>query len=239
MQLPKVLQLVNKMETFKKVLPAIVLALFLAADALPTHSPAWDSGAGTVYTLQVLKDVWLEGSYNKNNFHQILVGLHPRYPKKRFLVEFGNLPSGCSHIEWAKMYVYYAIAFKISSISVQQAPSISRTLQLHQVKKYWSETQATSTHRTSGTRWSEPYLALDGTDANPHALDSVTVFTSRPQGFIEFDVTEAVRNWQHGDSNYGILVWATNEDDEGRDLRFYSRSYSDSTKHAFINVLCS
>ena len=225
------------METFKKVLPAVVF--FLTAGVLAAGYTSWDSGAGIVYTLPVAQDVLLEsGSSNYNYLSYLIVGLHPQYPKKRFLVQFENLPSQCSRVEWAKMYVFYVYAHKASWHSVQKTPFISRTLQLHQVKKHWSETQATSTYRTLGTPWSKPYLALDGTDASPHALDSVTVFTSRPRGFIEFDVTEAVRNWQDGDSNYGILVWATNEGDPGRDLRFYSRSYSDASKHAVIKVLC-
>ena len=225
------------MEAFKKVLPAVIF--FLAAGVFAVDCTSWDSGAGTVYTLGVVQDVWLESSSNQNHQSYLIVGVHPWYPKKRFLVQFGDLPSPCSHVEWAKMYVYYVYAHKASWQSVQQAPFISRTLQLHQVKKLWSEAQATNTYRTQGTPWSRPYLALDGTDASPHALSSVTVFTSRPQGFIEFDVTEAVRNWQDGDPNYGILVWATNEDDQGRDIRFYSSSYSDSSKHSFIKVLCN
>ena len=31
---------------------------------------------------------------------------------------------------------------------------------------------------------------------------------------MEFDITEAMRNWQNGDPNYGVLLMATNEDDE-------------------------
>ena len=55
---------------------------------------------------------------------------------------------------------------------------------------------------------------------------------------MEFDITTAVRNWQYGDPNYGVLVLATNEDALGRDTRFYSKTNRDSTKHPFLNVLC-
>ena len=106
------------------------------------------------------------------------------------------------------------------------------------MKKSWNEAQATSTKRYNGANWSQQYLGLTGNDAGPDVIGTTTVNTNRPAGFVEFDVTNAVRNWRNGNSNYGVLLRATNENSEGRDIRFFSKSYSDSSKHAFINVLC-
>ena len=133
------------------------------------------------------------------------------------------------------------------------------------VKQQWSETQATSVYRLTGKRWNKPWLALDGSDADPHGLlcEPVTLYTyrsvpllrfvlhavqslsgcvyvyiSRPSGFMEFDITEAMRNWQNGDPNYGVLLMATNENDLGRDVRFYSNAEGDRSRHAYVNVLC-
>ena len=66
------------------------------------------------------------------------------------------------------------------------------------------------------------------------------VFThiSRPSGFMEFDITEAMRNWQNGDPNYGVLLMATKENGIGRDIRFYSNAETDTSRHAYVNVLC-
>ena len=61
----------------------------------------------------------------------------------------------------------------------------------------------------------------------------------RPVGFVEFDITEAVRNWQSGDPNYGLLLLATNENTLGRGIRFFSKESGDSNRHAFVNVLCN
>ena len=107
-----------------------------------------------------------------------------------------------------------------------------------QVKKSWKETEATSSVRYSGANWSEQYLDLAGNDAGPDVIGTTTVFNSRPAGFVEFDVTDAVKNWRNGDSNYGVLLRATTEYTEGRGIRFFSKSHLESTKHAFINVLC-
>ena len=47
-------------------------------------------------------------------------------------------------------------------------------------------------------------------------------FCFRPSGYIEF---EAMRNWQDGQPNYGVLLLATNEATVGRGTRFYSNAY--------------
>ena len=143
------------------------------------------------------------------------------------------------------------------------------TIAYVQVEKKWLESQATSTYRLRNPdkKWNQPWLALDGTDANPQGLlcEPVTVYTSRqahgkkcfvdgqrllnsfytfclwysrPSGFMEFDITEAMRNWQYGQPNYGVLLLATNEDALGRDIRFFSNADSVSSRHAYINVLC-
>ena len=71
-------------------------------------------------------------------------------------------------------------------------------------------------------------------------LSFLPVVVFRPPGFIEFDVTRAVLNWRSEipDPNYGLLLLATNENELGRDTRFYSNAESDTSRHAYINVLC-
>lgn len=78
------------------------------------------------------------------------------------------------------------------------------TLQVYQVKQ-WNEAQAMSVNRLYNTPWNDSYLALDGSDASPHAIGSATIFTSRPRGFVQIDVTEAMRNWQYGDMAIKIM----------------------------------
>ena len=49
----------------------------------------WDSGAGTLYKLQVVEDVWLERSvHNYNNYPWLIVGQAYQFPKKRSLLRF-------------------------------------------------------------------------------------------------------------------------------------------------------
>ena len=218
---------------------AIVLTLLLAATLQVEAVTTSNAGAGTIYKLQVVKDITLErGGTNWNNLEYLIVGLHPGFPKKRSLLQFEDLPSNCTTLHWAKMYLYYVYSHKASYQSIQQVPFISRNLKVHQVTKDWEENQATSTIRKTGVPWSKPYLDLNGGDAKKKALDSVTIYISRPQGFVEFDITKAIHHWQKGQPNYGVVIWATNEDTPGRDTRFASNASSDTNTHAYVNVFC-
>jgi len=51
-------------------------------------------------------------------------------------------------------------------------------------------------------------------------------------------VTSAVKDWQTGYPNYGVIIWVTNKDQVGHDTRFASKSESDSTKHPYVVVNC-
>jgi len=55
---------------------------------------------------------------------------------------------------------------------------------------------------------------------------------------VEFDVTSAIRKWRSGVPNYGLVIRAFNELQPGRDIRFYSNKFSQSSKHASVRVLC-
>ena len=72
----------------------------------------------------------------------------------------------------------------------------------------------------------------------PAVIDTVTVLTSRPSGFVEFDVTSAVKNWHNGESNYGVLLRTSTKYIIRGGIRFFSNAENDVSKHAFINVLC-
>ena len=223
----------------KLVAACIVFIQLLAASQKVEAVTTSDLGSGTVYTLQVVKDVTLErGTTNFNYLQYLIVGLHPGFPRKRSLLQFEDLPSNCTEMHWATMYLYYVYSHKASFYTVQQAPFISRNIEVHVVKKEWEESQATSTFRKTGVPWSQPYLDLNGGDARKKVLDSVTIYTSRPRGFVEFDITKAIRRWKKGHPNYGVVIRASNEDTPGRDTRFAGNTNSDSTTHAYVNVFC-
>ena len=199
-----------------------------------------DTGAGTVYTLKIVEDVCLERPTSNFNYLQwLIVGFHAQYPKKRSLLKFQDLPASCGTVNYAMMYLYYAYSHKASWQSVYTSPFISRTIQAHRVLKPWKESQATSSvSQLNSPNWASGWLGLDDTDANDCPTGEVTIHATTPHGFVEIEVTTAVKDWKNGKPNYGLVIWATNEDQNGRDTRFYSNAYTDSSKHAFIRVNC-
>ncbi|XP_078371252.1 uncharacterized protein LOC144654885 [Oculina patagonica] len=204
----------------------------------------YDTGKGILYALKVVKDVTLESSTtNYNSLPHLHASKHPQYPNKRSLVQFEDLPSACPliKIQSAKMYLYYVYAHKPSWHPIATTPFIPRNMQTHLVKKYWSETQATSSKRYSSATWSTQWLGLDGTDAEavPQDWNPVTIYPARPRGFVEFDITPAAKAWRSGAPNYGLVIRAVNELETGRGIRFYSNAYSDASKHAYVLVLCA
>eukprot|EP00731_Ephydatia_muelleri_P012436 Em0006g1330a len=88
--------------------------------------------------------------------------------------------------------------------------------------------------------WAKMYLHFFRGARASFQTPAVAPFIPRTlQGYVEFDMTEAARNWKDGAANNGLLVWATNENEAGTDLRFYSRRHIDATKRPFVNVLCA
>ena len=225
---------------------AHILLLVIIFATYSTQATPWNSGDGNIYKLKVVQDVWLERSnVNYNHYRWLIVARLYQFPLKRSLIQFQDLPSSCplNKIRWAKMYVYFAYAHIASWHTVSQAPWLTHTINIHRIKKSWKESEATSTRRMilngQNVNWHQQYLHL-GIDAESHPIcPATTIYTSRPSGFVEFDITSAVRSWKEpGQSNYGLLLKVINESANGRGIRFYSNKHADSSKHAFVNVMC-
>ena len=212
------------------------VVMFLLSCSSVTNAQV-DTGNGYLYKLEATQDVFIYDSSNYNFYDFLIVAKHPGYPKKRMLLQFQDIPFTCKRIKWAKMYIFYWYSHKPSYMSVEQVPFIIRTLQVRQIKKEWSETQATSINRQSGRSWTSPFLALNGSDASSYVQDNVLLHPNQSgRVYIEFNITEASRNWKSGEPNYGVLVWATNENEKGRDIRFFSRERA--TGRPYVNILC-
>ena len=221
----------NENKTTIILLVAMIVCIS-CSHALLTH----DFGNGILHRMNATADVIVYDGSNQNHFDFLIVGNHTGYPLKRSLVKFEDIPSNCKSIKWAKMYLYFWYSHKASFRSVSEVPYIPRPLEVRQVKKSWEENQATRDNRLIGVPWNSAYLDTTGSDTKKHPLDTVTIFTGRPAGYIEFDVTKAARRWLSGQSNNGVLISASNENDLGREARFYSRERA--TNRPLMAVLC-
>ncbi len=219
----------------------IITLMLLSATEYSLALLKHDYGNGILYRMNATDDVFVENGRNKDYHDFLIVGNHPDFSLKRTLVKFEDIPHTCKSIQWAKMYLYFWYSHKASDMSDAAVPYIPRPLQVNQIKKYWNENTATRDNRQPGVEWSTPYLGLDGSDAIADVLDVVTVYTGRPAGHMEFDITQAAKNWLSGQPNYGVVISATNEEILGREARFYSRergSDIDWRVHPRMSVLC-
>ena len=204
--------------------------------APPTTPPTGTSGS-ILRALNATGDVFLEDSFNKNYHNFLIVGLHPGYNLKRSLLRFEDIPPSCQFIASARMHVHYWYAHKASFMTEEQVPWIPRPIQARQVLRSWIENQATRDSRYIGAPWNEQYLDLNNIDANACVDDTQTISRSTSSGYIVWDITTTAQNWLAGQPNHGILLMASNEDENGREIRFHSRE-SSPDQAPYLEVTC-
>ena len=146
---------------------------------------------------------------------------------KRILVKFEHVPSNCTNIQWAKMYMYLDNRLT----ETQDQPNVMQ-LQVHQVKlkELWRESQ--DSYQLSGVPWTQ-----QSSDAlMDHPIAVVSIFKGRPSGYIEFDITEAAHNWKAGQPNYGVMISAVNEVERKLSTWFFSHRHNEHRYHPFMTV---
>ena len=71
-------------------------------------------------------------------------------------------------------------------------------------------------------------------------LVKLLFYPSTQRGFVKIEVTSAAKAWKSGSPNYGVVIWATNENVAGRDTRFTSNAdINNPSQHAYIFLDCS
>jgi|GEM_PF-2943704 len=152
-------------------------------------------------------DVWIEynKSSNYNNYAQLRIGRGDSYPWKRSLIKFNvtSIP-GDAIILGSQMKLYYY--GKYGSIHF-------RSIQAHQVLKNWIEAEATWYDRADHFEWKDPGVGLNDNDAKSTPEDT-KVWGNEYPTWKKYDLTDVTQRWVNGtDPNYGVLLWATDEDD--------------------------
>ncbi|MGH7495438.1 MAG: DNRLRE domain-containing protein, partial [bacterium] len=107
-------------------------------------------------------------------------------------------------------------------------PANNRWVQAHQLLVNWDELQATRDNRLTATPWAAQYGALDGTDANA-SYESTLLFSQTEQllQWKTWDLSALTQKWVKVSGpgsapNYGVVLWATNEDTDGHAMQFNS-----------------
>jgi hypothetical protein len=100
---------------------------------------------------------------------------------------------------------------------------VDRWVQAHQILMNWNETQATDTLRLTNTYWNKRYVGLNDIDAKSGYESKLLFQQNQYPVWKSWDLTALTQKWVNGTAtNYGVVLWATNETTNGYDLRFHS-----------------
>lgn len=185
-------------------------------------------------------DTWLEtdnGNYGTNK--HLIVATSGSYAKKRSLMRFdmSKIPKAAK-VSKATLWLfidYWHDALKGNDVAVD------RPVQVHEVLRVWSESKATA--KSSGVQglhlyWKAKWLAFDDFDAAKQATATAT-WQANGTGWKEFDITPLAQKWvDDASKNFGVLVWATNEDKTGREPRWFSKDATGNGagRHPYVKV---
>ena len=135
----------------------------------------------------------------------------------KFNIAGSGIPSSATVLN-AQMKMYY--------YGTGGSVWVDRWLQAHQILVNWAEAQATSVNRLTGTAWNVAYVGLNDIDAKSSYESTLLFYLVGGQqvyGWKSWDLTSLTQKWVSGTAtNYGVVLWATNETTDGKDLRFYS-----------------
>ena len=188
-------------------------------------------------TASVSDDTWLESTGINGGSSFFIIGKAYGYPKKRALIKFttSGVPSSATVLN-ARMQLYY-----YSANSGTGGSWIDRWVQAHQMLANWNEAQANRDNRLTSTPWNVQYVGLNDIDAKSGYESTMLFQTGQTATWKNWDLTALTQKWVNlTASNYGVVLWATNEATDGYDLRFYSSEYTvDPTKQPKLEIIYS
>jgi len=136
---------------------------------------------------------------------------------------------------------------KLRYYGTSGTPWVDRWVQAHQLLRHWRESEADSLKRRVGSNWLSPRGKIgpgsDSTlvDANGQ-YESTTLFKDLEYpAWKSWDLTALTQKWITGAAtNYGVILWATNEDANGMNLFFRSSEYTtDPTMQPKLEIIWS
>ena len=179
-------------------------------------------------------DTWIE--YNSSaSFHTstvIRVGRGSTFNWKRGLLKFNFSPNSLpqnAKINSATCKLYWYTSWKVAN-----GTYVDRPIFLHQLLKEWNESQVDWYEARTGTNWSSNGVGFNNLDARNESEDMLVWGISGYPRWMEYNITQLVQRWRDGSSpNYGMILWAANEDDYSNadEKWIYSSNYSDASKH--------
>jgi len=188
-------------------------------------------------------DVRLYDGSNYGSNTILAVGKFPNANnyKSRTLINFNlsGIPAGATILRATMTLQYY------ERVTFSGGTWIDRWVQAHQVLSSWNEAQANKDNRSTGSPWNATYGKIGDTvppadDANGQYESRVLFWQSEGlPAWKSWDLTALTQKWVSGTPNYGVMLWATNEDSAGYTMRFYSSETTNSSDRPYLYVVWS
>jgi RHS repeat-associated protein len=191
------------------------------------------------------EDVRLYDTGNYGNDTKLAIGKFPSGGtlKARTLIKFdlSGIPANATLLRATMNLRYY------DKVNFGSGTWVDRWIQAHQMLVSWNEAQATKDNRLTGTAWNATYGKIGG--AVPPPDDANGQYESR-MWFIasdtlslpmwkQWDLSALTQKWVNGAANYGVMLWATNEDVAGYTFRFYSSEATNPSDRPYLEVVYS
>jgi len=203
-------------------------------------APAGDLIIDPTTTVTNSDDTYLQDATNFGTNTSLVIGKSSGSFKKRTIIKFNisGVPSYATVLNAQMKLRYYGTS---------GSTWIDRWVQAHQLLRHWREMEADSLKRRVGSNWLTPRGKIgpgsDSTlvDANGQYESTLLFKDLEYPAWKSWDLTALTQKWINSTAtNYGVILWATNEDVNGMNLFFRSSEYTtDPTMQPKLEVIWS
>ncbi|MCI0619171.1 DNRLRE domain-containing protein, partial [bacterium] len=178
------------------------------------------------------EDVRLYDDNNYGNDTRLAIGKFPNANnyKTRTLIKFdlSGISSGATVLRATMNLKYF------EAVNYGGGTWVDRWVQAHELLQLnFDEQWASRENRTIDIPWYTPYAAINDFDAKATMESTVLFWQSELSALPKWkswDLTALTQKWLNTpSSNYGVILWATNEDSAGYTMRFHSSEASNSS----------
>ena len=187
------------------------------------------------------EDVRLYDAGNYGTDTKLAVGKFPNTGnwKSRSIINFSltGIPSNATVLNAQMKLKYY------EKYNNTTGTWVDRWIQAHQLLLGWDEAQADSLERSTGVNWAAARGKIGGTNPDANGAYESTLLIVEDEAlpvWKSWDLTALTQKWVSGAvANYGVILWATNENTSGYVLRFYSSEATNTSDRPYLEVIWS
>ena len=198
-------------------------------------SPQGDLIVDPTTTVTSSNDTYLQDATNYGSSTSLIIGKSSGTDKKRTIIKFN-----ISGVPYNAMVLNAQM--KLRYYGTTGSTWVDRWVQAHELLLIdFAENETNRDGRTVDLEWYLPYAAIDGRDAKAQYESTVLFQTGEIASWKNWDLTALTQKWvSNSTTNFGVILWATNEDTDGMNLWFRSSEYTtDPTVQPKLEIIWS